>query len=122
MNKKLSRLSGGAGLTATTLRHERRGAVRRGPYGIEKPLYSISAENIEQYKERLTEGEIAMFEKFPQLLRIDIYASPRDFGGSDRMPENTRRNAPRNGLAKVKTATLEADAAAVDLEEVVSAP
>jgi hypothetical protein len=64
-----------------------------GPYAEEKPLFSITPENLAKYADRLTEGEKALFAKYPKVFRMDIYPSHRDFAPGDRVCENTRKNA-----------------------------
>lgn len=49
------------------------------PYANEKPLFTITAENLSQYAERLTEGQKAMFARYPQTFRIPVYTGHRDF-------------------------------------------
>ncbi len=49
------------------------------PYGDEKPLFTITAENIEQYKNKLSPGQVKMFETFPDTFSMqyaDLSKSP----------------------------------------------
>lgn len=64
-----------------------------GPYANEKPLFSISAQNLSQYADKLTEGEKALFAHYPQVYRMDVYPSHRDFRDADATCEKTRKNA-----------------------------
>ena len=54
-----------------------------GPYAGEKPLFSITAQNLSKYADKLTEGERALFAKYPQTYRMDVYPSHRDFAPPD---------------------------------------
>ncbi len=64
-----------------------------GPYADEKPLFSITADNMADYADKLTEGQKALFKKYPQRYRMDIYPSHRDFKDVDAVCERTKRNA-----------------------------
>ena len=63
------------------------------PYASEKPLFTITAENLAQYAERLTEGQKAMFAKYPRTYRIPVYQGHRDFRFSDAVCAAARKNA-----------------------------
>lgn len=43
----------------------------------DKPLYTITSENLGEYKELLPPGAIALFEKFPDTYKIPVYESRR---------------------------------------------
>jgi hypothetical protein len=64
-----------------------------GPYAAEKPQFSITPQNLAQYADKLTEGEKALFARYPQTFRMDVYPSHRDFAPPDWVCENTRKNA-----------------------------
>ena len=51
------------------------------PYPNEKPLFSITRENYQEYAEHLSEGLIALLQNYPSF-RMDIYPSHRDFNYS----------------------------------------
>lgn len=63
------------------------------PYPNEKPLFEITGKNYQQYAKNLTDGQIAMFKKYPDTFRMPIYPSKRDVRYSDRVHENTKQNA-----------------------------
>ncbi len=50
-----------------------------GPYADEKPLFVITASNYKEYGDKLTEGQKAMFIKFPDTFKMPVYPSHRDF-------------------------------------------
>ncbi|MDP3859059.1 MAG: DUF1329 domain-containing protein [Stagnimonas sp.] len=64
-----------------------------GPYADEKPQFSITAENMAKYADRLTEGQKALFAKYPKSYRMDVYPSHRDFRDSDAICQRTKHNA-----------------------------
>lgn len=68
------------------------------PYPDEKPLFVITAKNYKNYLKNLTDGQVAMFEKYPDTFQMPIYPSHRDVRYSDRVYENTKINAVKTGL------------------------
>lgn len=50
-----------------------------GPYADEKPLFTITAANMAEHAERLTEGQKVLLRKYPERYRIPVYPSHRDF-------------------------------------------
>ena len=76
------------------------------PYADEKPQFTITAENLDKYAERLSEGQKAMFAKYPKTYRIPVYPGHRDF----RFPDFVCDAAKKNAL----NATLSADNLGVD--------
>jgi hypothetical protein len=63
------------------------------PYAGEKPLLSITAENMGKYAERLSEGQKALFAKFPKTFRMDVYPTHRDFRYPDFVCDAAKKNA-----------------------------
>jgi hypothetical protein len=63
------------------------------PYASDKPLYSITADNMAKYAQHLTEGQKALLAKFPKTARMDIYQSRRDFRHPDSVCEMAKKNA-----------------------------
>lgn len=53
------------------------------PYGDEQPLFVITRDNLDQYRDRLSAGQIAMFETYPDTFRMPVYPSHRDFAYND---------------------------------------
>lgn len=64
-----------------------------GPYADEKPLFTITAANMAQYADRLSEGQKALLRKQPQDFRIPVYPSHRDFRPPDWVCDVVRKNA-----------------------------
>ncbi|MGH8807937.1 MAG: DUF1329 domain-containing protein [Noviherbaspirillum sp.] len=63
------------------------------PYANEKPLFVITAQNMAQYADRLSEGQKALFKKYPETFRMPVYASHRDFRYADKVYANVKENA-----------------------------
>lgn len=63
------------------------------PYADDKPLFTITAENVAQYADHLTDGQKAMFAKYPKTYRMPVYPGRRDFRYSDAVCEAAKKNA-----------------------------
>ncbi|NQD80524.1 DUF1329 domain-containing protein, partial [Pseudomonas sp. CrR14] len=46
------------------------GGFLADPFPNEKPLFTITAQNVEQYKAKLTPGQYAMFKRYPETYRM----------------------------------------------------
>lgn len=69
------------------------------PYANEKPLFTITAQNHTQYLDRLSEGQRAMFRKYPATFRMAVYPSHRDFRYDDSICRVIAQNAADAELA-----------------------
>ncbi|HEY3565678.1 MAG TPA: DUF1329 domain-containing protein [Casimicrobiaceae bacterium] len=69
---------------------------RRGdPFAVEKPLFSITSKNVDQYADKLTDGVKAMLAKYPDTYRVDVYPTHRTAIAPQWVYDNTFRNATR---------------------------
>jgi uncharacterized protein DUF1329 len=68
------------------------------PYAGEQPLFEITSANLEQYRERLSPGQIAMFEAYPDTFRMPVYPSHREFAYADSLYAKVRYNAEHSEL------------------------
>ena len=64
-----------------------------GPFADEKPLFTISADNMAQYQDKLTEGERALLKKYPGVFKMNVYPSHRDFRNPDFVCDTVKKNA-----------------------------
>ena len=62
------------------------------PYPDDKPLLSIDAKNMEQYRDRLMEGQMALMRRYPSF-RMDIYPTRRSFWVPEYVQQNSLANA-----------------------------
>lgn len=69
------------------------------PYAEEKPLFVITAQNVAQYADRLSEGQKAMFRKHPNTFRMQVYPSHRDFRYDESICRVVATNAAEAELA-----------------------
>ncbi len=70
------------------------------PYAADQPLFTITAQNAEQYKARLTPGQLALFKRYPDSYRIPVYPSRRSIGLPQGYLDATRENAAHTQLAE----------------------
>jgi len=63
------------------------------PYAGEEPLFVITVDNLEEHKDKLSPGQLALFAKYPSTFKMPIYPSHRDFRYSDSVCEVTLKNA-----------------------------
>lgn len=73
---------------------------RPDPYAAEKPLFTISAKNLDQYAEQLTDGVKAMLKKYPSSYRLDVYPTHRTAAAPQYVYDNTLKNATRGKLVQ----------------------
>ncbi|UVE16002.1 DUF1329 domain-containing protein [Pseudomonas sp. LS44] len=76
------------------------------PFAGEKPLFVITAANAEQYKDKLTPGQLAMFKRYSDSYKIPVYQSQRTGGAPGAAYEAAKKSAVNvtltdggNGLA-----------------------
>jgi hypothetical protein len=69
------------------------GSARIDPFAGERPLVSISAQNMAAYQGKLTEGTQALLAKFPRTYRIDVYATHRTAAAPPWVYEGNAKNA-----------------------------
>ncbi|MGE8319243.1 MAG: DUF1329 domain-containing protein [Comamonas sp.] len=62
-------------------------------YAGEKPLFEITAANMAQYADKLSEGQKALLAKFPGSMRLPVYPGHRDFRYDDAVCAVAKRNA-----------------------------
>ena len=64
------------------------------PYADEKPILVITAQNMSQYEDKLTDGQKALLKRYPTTYKMNIYPGHRDF----RYPDYVCRRAMSNAL------------------------
>jgi hypothetical protein len=69
------------------------GGRRGDPFAAEKPLISITAQNMAQHADKLTEGTQALLKKYPQTFRVDVYKTHRTAAAPQWIYDNTAKNA-----------------------------
>lgn len=80
------------GLTAAPAGHTR-GERPTDPYAADKPLFVIDGSNYKEYQQRLSAGQIAMFEKYPDSYRMPVYPTRRSAAYPESIYKATAANA-----------------------------
>ena len=47
------------------------------PFPGEEPLFTITAQNVDEYRDQLSVGQLAMFERYPETYRMKVYQTHR---------------------------------------------
>lgn len=68
------------------------------PFKDEKPLYTVTAANMAQHEDKLSDGVKAMLRKYPQTYRLNVYRTHRTALAPQWVYDNTFRNATRATL------------------------
>lgn len=68
------------------------GQPRPDPYAADKALFAIDAANVDKYRDRLSEGQLALI-KGLKGYKMNVYPSHRSCGYPDAVYERTRSNA-----------------------------
>lgn len=63
------------------------------PFAKEKALYTITAQNMAQYAEKLTQGQKALLKKYPDTYKLHVYPTHRTFAAPQWVYDNTAQNA-----------------------------
>ena len=69
------------------------GAHPIDPYPQDKPKFTIDGKNYKQYADKLTPGQIAMFERYPETFKMPVYEGRRDFRYPDVICDTMKKNA-----------------------------
>ncbi len=81
------------------------------PFASEQPLFTITAQNVDKYKDKLAPGQYAMFKRYPETFKMPVYTSHRGatvpddvFAAIKRNATNTSLVSGGNGLENFETA------------------
>ena len=67
-------------------------------YDNEKPLFVITPNNVDKYKENLTPGQLAMFAKYPATYKMAIYPTHRTANYPKHIQQKAKKNAGTSEL------------------------
>lgn len=70
----------------------------QNPFADDEPLYTITAENLDDYKDKLADGVIQLFKDNPDTFEIHVYPTRRTAAAPQYVYDNTRENATRATL------------------------
>ncbi|MBD9484552.1 DUF1329 domain-containing protein [Pseudomonas sp. PDM14] len=63
------------------------------PFPQDKPLFTITKANLEQYKDKLSAGQIALFNAYPDTFNMPIYPTRRSGSAPQWVYDNSIKNA-----------------------------
>ena len=63
------------------------------PFPNEQPLFTITAQNVDQYKDKLTPGQLAMFKRYPESYKMPVFATHRSATMPDAVLAAAKNNA-----------------------------
>ena len=63
------------------------------PFASEKPLFVITAATVDKYKDKLSDGQVAMFKRYPETYKIPVYPSHRTVNLPPDIYESIKRSA-----------------------------
>ncbi|TVR94672.1 MAG: DUF1329 domain-containing protein [Wenzhouxiangellaceae bacterium] len=63
------------------------------PFAADEPLYVITGQNYQEYADRLSAGQIATFQRYPDTYRIRVYPTRRSASFPQRIYDMTIQNA-----------------------------
>ncbi|OUS24437.1 outer membrane lipoprotein-sorting protein [Gammaproteobacteria bacterium 45_16_T64] len=70
------------------------------PFPDDKPLFEITAANLDQYKDKLSPGQIAMFNTYPDTYKMPVYQTRRTAALPDSVNSASKENASKTFLAE----------------------
>ncbi|MCX7544280.1 DUF1329 domain-containing protein [Marinicella gelatinilytica] len=76
------------------------------PFADDKVLFTIDSSNYQEYRDQLSVGQIAMFERYPETFKMPVYTTRRSASFPERIYEKTIENG--------KTGTLVANGEGVE--------
>lgn len=79
---------------------EKPGGKRGDPFKDEKPIYTVTAKNQQQYADKLTDGVKALLKRYPETYRLDVYPTHRTAMAPQWVYDNTAKNAVRGKLVE----------------------
>lgn len=82
------------------------------PFAAEKPLFTITPQNVAQYQDKLTPGQVALFKRYPNSFHMRVFPSHRSAALPASVNQAITRNAVKstlvsggNGLSDFEIAT-----------------
>lgn len=76
------------------------------PFLSEKPLFTITSRNYQKHAALLSEGQIAMFQRYPSSFRMPIYPTHRTAIYPDEIYETIKSNTAKPRLAEDKRGVI----------------
>lgn len=68
------------------------------PFPEDKALYTVTAQNMSQYKDMLTPGQVKLFETYPDTFKMNVYQTRRSASFPEHIYQASKDNAVRSEL------------------------
>ncbi|MGI3131072.1 DUF1329 domain-containing protein [Halopseudomonas pachastrellae] len=68
------------------------------PYKDDQPEFVITAQNYQQYKDNLTPGQVALFERYPETFKMPVYKTERSVGFPQSVYDQVKATAGQGKL------------------------
>ncbi|WP_406978250.1 DUF1329 domain-containing protein [Marinobacter sp. LN3S78] len=68
------------------------------PYPDDEPRYTVTARNLNEYREKVSDGAAAMFMAYPETFKMKVFPTRRSHAAPDHIANNSRKNAVRADL------------------------
>ena len=81
------------GITQAPAGYKGSGQHHIDPFPDDKPLFTITKANLEQYKDKLSAGQIALFNAYPESFQMPVYQSRRSGSAPQWVYDNSIKNA-----------------------------
>ena len=81
------------GITQAPAGYKTPGQHHVDPFAGDKPLFTITKANLEQYQDNLTPGQVAMFNTYPNSYQMPVYQSRRSASAPQWVYDNSIKNA-----------------------------
>lgn len=91
--------TGGLKTVPEDIQYDGPGSHHPNPFSEDSPLFTITASNLGQHQGKLSPGQVAMFKKYPDTFKMNIYPTRRTQAVPEWVEENTFRNATTATLA-----------------------
>ena len=70
------------------------------PFPSEQALFTITAGNVDQYKDKLTPGQLAMFKRYPETYKMPVFTTHRTATVPEKVIAATKKNATNTKMVQ----------------------
>lgn len=88
------------GLTQAPASYKKSGQHHPDPFPDDKVLFTITSQNVDKYKDKLTPGQLALFKTYPTTYKMPVYQSRRTHAAPDWVEANILKNATTGELIR----------------------
>lgn len=88
----------------------REGMHHPDPFADDQPIFRITAQNVAEYADRLSPGQVALFERYPETWTMNVYPTRRSAAYPQRIYDASIRNASNAVLVEDGNGVANAEA------------